>query len=219
MLIVITRTLIILGFLLVGLRYMGKRTIGELQPYEFVITLAIADIACVPMQDVTVPIIYGLIPLCILFVTHYVLTMITSKSIRFRKFLNGKPIIVIDGDGINYEALTALNLNVNDLMSLVRQQGYFSLTQISYGILETNGKLSILENEQGESPSSIPMSLVIEGKILTENLDSLNIKSEEVLKVIEENHLKLKDVVLITADSNKLLIQPKKGKYFTVEVA
>lgn len=216
MVVIIIRTIIILAFLIVGMRFMGKRTIGELQPYEFVITLAVADIACVPMQDVSIPILYGIIPLSILFITHYIITAITSKSIKFRKFINGKPMIVIDGDGINVECLTKLNMNVNDLLELIRQQGYFSIPEISYGIIETNGKLSVLENSQTQAPSSIPMTLVAEGKYMHENMESIGFGEEKIDEILKSNNLKLKDVILMTAESSNIFIQPKKGKYFTV---
>lgn len=196
---------------------MGKRTIGELQPYEFVITLAVADLACTPMQDISIPLLYGLVPLFTVFVAHYFITLVTTKSIKLRERLNGKPFIVIDNDGINSECLKKLNLNVNDLMSLIRQQGYFSVTQISYGIIETNGKLSILENEEAETPQSIPMTLMVEGKILDENIKSLDLDETKIRDVLEKQHIKEKDVVLMTADSGNVFIQPKSGKYVTVE--
>ena len=198
---------------------MGKRTIGELQPYEFVITLAVADLACVPMQDVSVPITYGLVPLIILFIVHYIMTAIISKSIKFRKIVNGKPMIVIDNDGINSECLTKLNMDVNDLISLIRQQGYFSIPEISFGILETNGKLSILENENATPPSSVPMTIVVEGKIMRENMQSVQITEEKVKTMLEEKKLKVKDVVLMTADSGSIFVQPRNAKYFTVQQA
>lgn len=219
MLAIIIRTIIIFLFLAVGVRLMGKRTIGELQPYEFVITLAVADLACVPMQDVSVPITYGLVPLIILFIVHYIMTAIISKSIKFRKIVNGKPMIVIDNDGINSECLTKLNMDVNDLISLIRQQGYFSIPEISFGILETNGKLSILENENATPPSSVPMTIVVEGKIMRENMQSVQITEEKVKTMLEEKKLKVKDVVLMTADSGSIFVQPRNAKYFTVQQA
>lgn len=217
MMLVLARSLIILTFLILGIRLMGKRTIGELQPYEFVITLAVADLACTPMQDISIPLLYGLVPLFTVFVAHYFITLVTTKSIKLRERLNGKPFIVIDNDGINSECLKKLNLNVNDLMSLIRQQGYFSVTQISYGIIETNGKLSILENEEAETPRSIPMTLMVEGKILDENIKSLDLDETKIRDVLDKQHIKEKDVVLMTADSGNVFIQPKSGKYVTVE--
>lgn len=219
MLAIIIRTIIIFLFLAVGVRLMGKRTIGELQPYEFVITLAVADLACVPMQDVSVPITYGLVPLVILFIVHYVMTAIISKSIKFRKIVNGKPVIVIDSDGINSECLTKLNMDVNDLISLIRQQGYFSIPEISFGIIETNGKLSIMQNENATPPSSVPMTIVVEGKIMRENMQSVQITEEKVKTMLEEKKLKVKDVVLMTADSGSIFVQPRNAKYFTVQQA
>lgn len=120
MIVVVARSLIIFVVLILSMRLMGKRTIGELQPYEFVITLAIADLACTPMQDISVPLLYGLIPLLTVFIAHYVITLITTNKIKFRSKLNGTPLIIIDSDGINSECLKKLNMNVDDLMSLVR---------------------------------------------------------------------------------------------------
>ena len=217
MLTVVLRSLIVFVILIAGVRLMGKRTIGELQPYEFVITLAVADLACTPMQDVSVPLLYGIVPILVLFVVHYLLTLFTTKSLRVRKFLNGRPFIVIDGDGINSECLTKLNISVNDLLALIRQQGYFSIPEISYGIIETNGKLSILKNENAQAPSSVPMTLVVEGKILGENAEKLSVDTDKIKSILEEQHLSEIDVVLMTAESGNVFIQPKKSKYICLE--
>lgn len=216
MLVIVVRTIIILLFLVIGMRLMGKRTIGELQPYEFVITLGVADLACVPMQDVSIPLMYGIVPLVILFVVHYIITAVTSKSVKFRKFINGKPLIVIDGDGINAECLKKLNMNVNDLMTMIRQQGYFSIPEISYAIIETNGKLSIMANDNATPPSSIPMTLVMEGKVMNENAESIGFDESKINSIIDKTKWKLKDIVYMTADSGNIFIQPRNEKYFTV---
>lgn len=219
MLAVLVRSFIIFFFLIIGIRLMGKRTIGELQPYEFVITLAVADLASTPMADLSIPLLYGLVPLFTIFVAHYFLTLLTTKSVKFRKKLNGKPFIVIDSDGINSECLTKLNMNVNDLMALIRQQGYFSIPQIAFAIIETNGKLSILPKENQPSPQSIPLSLIVEGKPLEENMKSLNVTIADLEKILAKRNVRTKDVVLMTAESNTVFVQPQKSKYFTVEVA
>ena len=217
MFIVLIRSLIIFVLLIVGIRLMGKRTIGELQPYEFVITLAVADLACTPMQDISVPLIYGLVPLFSLFVIHYVMTMLSAKFIRFRKVLNGKPFIVIDSDGINSECLTKLNMDVNDLISLIRQQGYFSIEQVAYAIVETNGKLSVLPREDAVAPASIPETLIVEGSVMTENVKSVGFSIEKIKHILVDNHLKVDDVVLLTCENNRLFLQPKKGKFLVLE--
>lgn len=219
MIVVVARSLIIFAVLIFIMRLMGKRTIGELQPYEFVITLAIADLACTPMQDISIPLLYGLIPLFTVFIAHYVITLITTNKIKFRSKLNGTPLIVIDSDGINSECLKKLNMNVDDLMSLVRQQGLFSLEQVSYGIIETNGKLSILENTEVEAPSSVPTTLIVEGKFMSQNMQSIDITTEQVQKILNEQQLIRKNIMLMTAESNKVFIQPKNEKFRIIEVA
>ena len=144
MLVVFIRTIIIYVCLVIGMRLMGKRTIGELQPFEFTITLAIADLACMPMQDISVPLIYGLVPLFVMFLLHYLITIIAGKSIKFRRFLNGKPVIVINEQGIDYKAINSLNVNINDILESLRSQQFFSPEQVRYAVYETNGNLSVL---------------------------------------------------------------------------
>lgn len=197
---------------------MGKRTLGEMQPYEFVIVLAVAELACIPMQDISISIFYGLIPLGVVIILHSILTILSSKSIKMRKLLNGKPFIIIDDDGINVKTMEKLNIDVNDLLASIRQQGYFSITQIKYGIIETNGKLSILENDKADAPNSIPMTLIVEGKLLNKNVDALNLTQQSIDKLLNDNKLKMKEVLLMTADSNNVFIQPKNAKYIEVQV-
>lgn len=218
MLVMIARSLIILLFLVIGLRFMGKRTIGEFQPFEFVIVLAVAELASTPMQDVSTPILYGLIPLFTVFIAHYIMTHISTKCIKFRKFVNGQPMIIIDGNGINYEILKKLNLNVNDILEMIRGQGYFSIEEVSYAVIETNGKLSVLSNDTAEPPRTVPATLIVEGKIMGENLAMINGKKENLERIIRDRKLNVKDILLLTAESKKIFIQPKYGKYVTFEV-
>jgi uncharacterized membrane protein YcaP (DUF421 family) len=199
------------------MRLMGKRTIGEYQPFEFVIVLAVAELAATPMQDISTPIIYGLVPLITVFVVHFILSSINKKSIRLRKFLNGKPMIVIDKDGINSQALKELNMNTDDLMGMLRGQGCFSIEEVNYAIMETNGKLSIMQNENAPGSQSIPMSVVVEGKIMGENIKNINLDKQKILDIIREKNLKLNEVLLMTLDSKKVFIQPINGKYMTFE--
>lgn len=219
MLAVIGRSVVIFILLVLGIRLMGKRTIGELQPYEFVITLAVADLACSPMQDISVPLLYGLVPLFTVFVAHYFLTMLTAASVKFRRALNGKPFIVIDNDGINSECLKKLNMNVNDLLALIRQQGYFSIPEISYGIIETNGKLSIMGNSSGGAPETLPTTLIVEGKFLDANLETVKITRGRLEGILDGKGLRAKNVVLMTTDETNFFIQPKKSKYIVFGAA
>lgn len=198
---------------------MGKRTVGELQPFEFVITLAVADLACTPMQDISIPLLYGLIPLFIMFVLHFFITLGTAKSIKFRKFINGKPVIIINEDGIDYTALEKLNVNVNDVLESIRSQQFFSIEQIKYAVYETNGNLSVLPDESAEAPSGIPITLVVEGKKMSENIKLANLTEDAVDSYLGTKGIRIKDVVLMTKDDSKYFVQEKGKRYFTETVA
>ncbi|MCQ2603150.1 MAG: DUF421 domain-containing protein, partial [Clostridia bacterium] len=109
---------------------MGKRQLGELQPFEFAITLVASDLACIPMSDPTIPIIYGIIPVFTLFVVHIIITKLASKSIKFRKILNGKPVIVIERGNILPNAMKELNMDIDDLMEALRGKDIFNPEEV-----------------------------------------------------------------------------------------
>lgn len=213
MLVVFIRTIIIYISLLIGIRLMGKRTIGELQPFELVITLAIADLACMPMQDISVPLVYGLVPLFTMFLLHLCFTWLATKSIKFRRALNGKPVIVVTPDGIDSEAMAKLNFTVNDLMESLRSQQIFSVDQIKYAVLETNGNLSVMENENAQSPECIPVTLVIEGKKMQTNYSVAGVDDAFVENILREKNFKTEDVVLFTKANDRIFIQPRGNKF------
>ena len=106
------------------IRLMGKRQLGEMQPFELVITLIIAEVACIPMNDPYIPIYYGLIPIFTLATLHILLSLLSRKSIKARKVLSGSSVIVIDKSGINYANMKKMNMNVDDLIEAVRTAGY-----------------------------------------------------------------------------------------------
>lgn len=217
MLVIILRTVIILFCLVVVLRLMGKREIGELQPFEFVITLVIAELACTPMQDVSVPISYGLVPIAVVFILHFSITKLSSHFINFRKIVNGKPMIIVNEQGIDLKNLKRLNVHVNDLMQNLRSSEYFTIPEVRYVIIENNGTISILPEENAYKPKSIPLSIVVEGKYLNENLKISSRTKEDYDKLLKESDFKLKDVVLMSVYDGKTFIQPKNGKYVVLE--
>ena len=218
MLVVFIRTVIIYLCLVVGMRLMGKRTIGELQPFEFTITLALADLACMPMQDISVPLVYGLIPLFVMFLLHFFITILTGKSIKFRRFINGKPIIIINEDGIDYKAINSLNVNVNDVLESLRSQQVFSPEQVKFAVYETNGNLSIMERENAKQPSGIPVTIIVEGRLMENNFSYAKVEKDDIINYLESKNLKLKDVLLMTIDGSHYFVQPKGKKYFSEEV-
>lgn len=225
---VLIRAVIIFFIVLVMMRLMGKRQIGEMQPFELVITLIAAEIACIPMSDVAIPLSHGIVPILTLFILHFLLSFLARKSLVLRRVISGNPMIVVDDNGINYENLKKMNMNVNDLIEALRSGGDFNFEEIRYAIFETNGKLCVVKYEQYENPtrddmkikaepSALPVALLVDGKFLKENLKLAHITEPELAKTLHrlgENNYK--NVALVTINNNgKLYIQPKYGRFKT----
>ena len=115
-----------------------------MQPFEFVITLIIADLACVPMAELAVPLTHGIVPILALYLLHFFICFLSRKSIKFRYIVTGKPAIVIKPTGIDYNELRKLNMTIDDLMELIRGCDCFEIDQIAYAIIETNGNLCVM---------------------------------------------------------------------------
>ena len=209
------RTTIIFIALVVVMRLMGKRQIGEMQPYEFIVTLIIADLACVPMADVSIPLLYGIVSIFVLFLLHQLLALIEQGGNFFKLVISGKPSIVINKDGVDYIELRKNNMGVEDLIESMRAQGYFSLDDLDYAIFESNGKLSALpKKNKDEKQTSLPRLIVVEGKIKTENLPCFNITEDDVRNFLKTKKQPLKKVGALTIDENKRgYFQIKGGKY------
>ncbi len=214
------------------IRLMGKRQIGEMQPFELVITLIIAEVACIPMNDPYIPLYYGLIPIITLATLHIVLSFISRKSVKARKLLSGSSIIVVDKTGIIYDNLQKMNMNMDDLVEAVRAAGYVDFTQIAYAIFETNGKLCVVEKEQQQSEQSqdgeesqsqealLPLELVVDGKINEENMALSGARRSEIESVLKEKHLKISDILYcdVRQDGNAYF-SPKKSNAFCSRLA
>ena len=228
MLVLFIRVQIIYFVVLLFLRIMGKRQIGEMQPYELVITLIIADLATVPMSDANIPLLNGILPLAILVLLHYSITVLTRKSILLRKFISGKSIIVISPEGINYDALKKLNMNLNDLQESLRQCNYFSFEQVQYAIVETNGKMSVIPTAESapatakdvnanNPPPELPSIIVSDGKVMKDNMSSVNFSEEKLNKLLNQlNIKKVKDIIVMNLDNSGKLYYQLKGEQYKV---
>ncbi len=232
MLTILCRTVIIYILVLFVLRYLGKKQIGEMQPIELVVTLIIADLACNPMADTSIPFLYGIIPILVLVILHQALNFFITKFIPFRTLVVGKPAIVINPDGIDYEVLKKLDMNAFDLLESLRQEGYFNLSEIQYAIFETTGKISVLLKNENlpatkkdihaeQEISNIPLTVVIEGQIINKNLEKLHFSKDNLIDIIfKQNIKKIKDLAVVTLDENgEMFIQPKFSKSTTLNVA
>lgn len=153
MFIVFIRTAILYTLVVIVMRLMGKRQIGELQPYEFVITIMISDLAALPMQDTRLPLLLGVIPIVTLLLMKNILSQVQLKSQFARRIIDGEPSILIYNSKINYTALKKQQINIDEIMEELRLAGYFDLDEIQYAILENNGQMSILPVSQSNSGS------------------------------------------------------------------
>ena len=230
MFIVFLRVIIIYVTVLVFLRLMGKRQIGEMQPYEVVITLIIADLATLPMSDINIPLFNGILPLAILVLIHYFLTLLTRKNKRIRQIMCGKSIIIIGPEGIDYQAMKDLNMSIDDLIEMLRQTGYYFFDQVQYAIIETNGKMSVIPTSKTapataedinveNPPAKLPHIIISDGKIIKDELKPLNISMKSLNKLLNKlNAESIKDILILSADKEgKIYYQIKNGQYKIIE--
>lgn len=149
MLISLIRTVLLYAFIILAVRIMGKRQISDMQTSELVITLVISDIAAIPMQNAEQPLLGGLLPILILVSIEIIVSIIMLKSSKFRKIICGNPVVIIKNGKILENQIKKLRISYEDLYSILRQQEVFDVNEVRYGIVETNGSVSLLKY-QGE---------------------------------------------------------------------
>lgn len=201
---------------------MGKHQIGQLQPYELVITIMISELAAVPMQDTDIPILNGIIPILTLLFIQVTLSFISMKSEKARRIINGGPSVLIENGKIVEGELKKIRYNLNDLLEQLRLKGFPNIADVEFAILETSGKLSVVPKSQkrpvnpedlniNTSYEGLPVALVIDGEVKKENLARTNLDEQWLLKEINKTGLTaISQVFLASLDSSgKLFIQPK----------
>ncbi len=221
MVLVMIRTAIIFIVLLLIMRLMGKRQIGEMQPFELVITLLIAELACIPMADSSIPLLYGIISVVTIYVLHELMTLMDLKFKPTKSLISGKPSVVINKNGIDDYQLKRNNLDVSDLIESLRSAGYFSLDCIDYALYEANGTFSALPKENYESMQpSLPIVMIDNGKFDKKNLEITGLQQSFFEEILKDNKVKkTKDVLVLTADgTGKLYLQVKGEKFRTLNV-
>ncbi len=221
MVLVTIRTAIIFIVLLIIMRLMGKRQIGEMQPFELVITLLIAELACIPMADASIPLLYGIISVVTIFVLHEIMTLLDLKLKPLKSLISGKPSVVVNKNGIDDYQLKRNNLDVSDLIESLRTAGYFSLDAVDYALYEANGTFSALPNQNYEQmQTSLPLVIIDNGKYDQKNLKITGLKQSYFDEILKEQNIKSpKEVLVLTADgTGKIYLQVKKRKFSTFNV-
>lgn len=208
MLVLVIRTLILYLVVVVSMRIMGKRQIGELQPSELVIAIMISDVASVPMQAIDIPLLAGIVPVLTLLVWEVVMSYVSLKSKRMRRYVSGEPSIVVYNGHINETELKKLRFNLNDLMEQLRIAGCPDISNVQAAVLETNGQLSVLEKKKDAS-QGLPYLLISDGEVNKNELQ----RAGKNMKWLRDNvKLPLNQVFsAMLDDKNQLHIQ-KKGE-------
>lgn len=221
MVIIFIRSLTTFIVLLIVMRLMGKRQIGEMQPFELVITLLIAELACIPMADISVPLVYGIAAILAVFILHQLLSVIEQSGQFAKRIISGRPSLVLNKNGVDFTELRRNNMDVEDLIESMRSAGYYSLDDLDYAIFESNGKLSAKEKpDYDKKKTSLPVLIVGEGKVVRKNLSLIGKDEEWLKKVIKSNGAKNnKQVGVMTVDGNgKVYFQKEKDKFRTFNV-
>ena len=220
MLINFVRAIIVYILVLIVMRLMGKREIGQLQPFELVISIMIADLASIPMTDPGVPIFNGLVPILGLLAMHLLITVLNIKSVNIRKITCGKPTILIYRGKIDEEALRKERFTISELQERLRGKEIFDLGDVEYAILETNGEVSVIQkpNKRNTIPEDfditpeyegLPYDLVVDGKIMYENLTKIGKNEKWLRKQIDKFKTTPENVFIATIDG--------KGNFFCQE--
>lgn len=215
------RTIIIYVTLLVVMRLMGKRQIGEMQPFELVVTLLIAELACIPMADTSIPLLYGVVAIVAIFFLHQIVCLLDLGFKPMKALLSGAPSIVLNKDGVDDKQLKKNNLDVSDLIESLRAAGYFSLDAVDYALYEANGSFSALpKSGYEEMQTSLPVILIDEGKFDKENLTLTGRDKSYFLDILRKQGCKSeKKVLVMTVDGNgKAYFQKKGEKYKVLEL-
>lgn len=206
MIISCVRTVILYAAVILAMRLMGKRQIGELQPFELVVTLMLSDLAAVPMQETGIPLLSGLVPIASLVILEVTLSFISLKNKRARAFLLGRPAILVRDGKLCETEMRRLRINVDDIQDELRKKDIMSIAEVEIAIVETDGSISAFPKAGGEK---LPYTLISDGRILSANLKKSGIGRAELLKMLGDT--RPEEVLVATYTKENGLSYQKKG--------
>ncbi|HOB19577.1 MAG TPA: DUF421 domain-containing protein [Candidatus Atribacteria bacterium] len=213
MLVSFVRALILYAVVVLVVRIMGKRQIAQLQPFELVVAIMIADLAAVPAQNVGIPLVSGLVPIFALLLSQLVLSFLTMKSERIRVFVCGSPTILIENGKINYDLLKKQRINLNDLLEQLRSKNVPNVSDVEFAILETGGQLNVIpkSTRRPVTPGDLglpapyeglPLTLIMDGQIHHENIRKANLDMAWLMNELNVRKLSARDVFFAYLDSS-----------------
>ena len=207
------RTVILYVALIAVIRLMGKRQIGQMEPSEFVVTMLVANLAAIPMQEEDMPLLSGLVPMLVVLIMELTFSYLSMKSIRLRKLLCGKPVILIENGKVIQKNLRRTLVTLDELSGHLREKDVLDIQAVQYAILETNGNLSVFPYSK-ERPASardagikarqqfLPITIISDGELLEENLQKARKDRQWLRGVLDEQGATLKETWLLTVDGS-----------------
>ena len=224
MLTVLIRSVVLYLCIMLFMRLMGKRQLGELQPAELVISVLISNIVSLPVEDPNVPLLMGIIPVAMLVGLERIVSVLSLRFRSIRTLMGGNPVVIIHNGVIDQGALKTLRFSIDDLMESLRSQGIFDLSQIQYAIVETNGTVSILPYEKDSpatptqlkltlAPREVPVVVISDGMVLEDGLRGASMSRKQLNRILEKEQVSVRDVFLFSADkSHRYTLIQKENK-------
>lgn len=217
MLISIFRVFVLYLLVILVMRIMGKREIGQLQPYELAITLIIAELVTLPMEDNAIPLLDGVMPVLTITLAQVTLSYLTTKSQWFQDFISGKYTIIVENGKMIQKNMAKQKYNITELLEQLRMSGVTKIDDVQYAILETSGQLSVILKAPKQPATAeqmlvntvyegLPINIILDGKIVKENLEGAKLTIEDVKKRLKEDELNVEDVFFANIDA--------KGEYY-----
>lgn len=221
MLITFFRAIVLYIIVLVVMRLMGKREIGQLQPFELAISIMIADLASIPMTEIGIPITNGIIPILGLLIMHLIISIINMKSIKAREIICGKPRILIYRGKIDEKALIKERFTINELEERLRGNNIMNLGDIEYAILETSGQVTVIPKPEKRNViaddlnitpeyEGIPYDLVVDGKVMNKNLKKIGKDYNWLKKEVRKFNMNPEEALIVTYDGKGQIFCQKK---------
>lgn len=219
------RAIIIYIFIIIAVRLMGKRQVGELKPHELVITILLSAIAVIPLEENSMPLANCLVPILLFISMEIIMSVISMKSLWFRNLLQGRPIFIIRKGKLDQKKLSEMRFTIDDVVDALRQKDIFDLSEVEDAVIETNGSISVLQKAEYKplTPNDVsisvkekgmPITIVMDGKPVNEYFNEYKIKDSEIELVIQTVNKDVNKIMLLTIDDdgNTFLIEkePKK---------
>ena len=220
MLIVFIRSIILYVVIILAIRLMGKRQVGELQPSELVVTILVSNVATLPIENIELPMIVGLIPIIALVSLDVIMSNLTLQSKGLRKIISGTPRIIIQDGIINQQEMKKLRYSIDDLMESLHEFNIFDVSEVQFAIVETTGKINVYQKHKYQNVNAMmldikgsdenpPIVVISDGKLLKHSLNFVKVGSGYIESILKENKVSVSEVFLLSVDDN--------GKYTLIK--